>query len=148
MSTINDRPGPEDQAHEIAEMRRELDEIRQNTSRSQTDQLVRIANRALLVVLPIFLTVAIQVINDLIDTSEENKQQLRIIHETRFSARDGAAMRAELLEAFSTRFPPPWLTESISRIETATSRVAERLTVLEQRLAAMEGKLQERKDGR
>lgn len=148
MSTNSERATDDVRGSDWQEMRREVDEIRENTRRTATDQWFQIAGRVLVVLAPIAFGFLLQLVRAQIEQNQDTRQRVRILEETRFTARDGAAMRAELLEQFTARFPPPWMTDSIRRIEAATSRVAERLTVLEQRLSAMEGKLEARKDGR
>jgi len=142
--------GPEDrqdqELHDVRMVRQELDEIREQTRRSQWDVWFTVAGRALALVAPFVLAGAVAWFGAVSRTVTDTQQRVRLLEDTRFSSRDGAQLRAELIDTFATRFPPPWLTESIDRIETATTRVGDRIQALEQRLAALEGKLQQVRD--
>ena len=92
--------------------------------------------------IPVHATWFISHLDELSRDLGDTKVRIRIIEEQRFTAADAERMRASILEGVAERFPPPWMSEQLRRIEAVTQRTDERLQALEQRLTALEVKVE------
>lgn len=133
---------------ELAELRHETARTQQQTQRTQWDVWFTIAGRGMAIAAPFVIAGGLASFGAMSDATRDTQQRVRLLEGTRFSAQDGAELRADLLETFAKQFPPTWLTASMERIEAATSKVADRIQRLEQRISALEGKLERARENR
>lgn len=101
------------------------------------------AARAMLLGLTILSSSLVTSWEDLRGQVEANKDAIRTLEASQFSADAGRALERRLLERMEE--PPRWLTESVGRLERAAEKIDAQVESMRDRLVRLEAQLQKDK---